>query len=73
MIPVDKKLWRMEKKVRGRVAAQKIMRDMSATRKLIREDKVAQVYSAIQTSQTIGMQILYQRLRALVEKRIITT
>ena len=49
------------------------MRDMSATRNLIREDKVAQVYSAIQTSQTIGMQILYQRLRALVEKRIITT
>ena len=73
MIPVDKKVWRMEKKVRGRVAAQEIMRDMSATRNLIREDKVAQVYSAIQTSQTIGMQTVYQRLRALVEKRIITT
>jgi len=49
------------------------MRDMSATRNLIREDKVAQVYSAIQTSQTIGMQTVDQRLRALVEKRIITT
>ena len=73
MIPVDKKVWRMEKKVRGRVAAQEIMRDISATRNLIREDKVAQVYSAIQTSQTIGMQTVDQRLRALVEKRIITT
>ena len=73
MIRVDKEVWRMEKKVGGRVAAQEIMRDTSATRNLIREDKVAQVYSAIQTGQTIGMQTVNQRLRALVEKRIITT
>ena len=62
-----------EEKSGGRVAAQETMRDTSATRNLIREDKVAQVYSAIQTGQTIGMQIADQRPRALVEKRIITT
>ena len=56
----------------GRVAAHEIMRDTSATRNLIRGDKVAQVYSAIQTGQTTGMQNMDQSLRGLVEKRIIT-
>ena len=34
--------------------------------------KVAQMYSAIQTGQTIGMQTMDQCLQGLVEKRIIT-
>ena len=44
----------------------------AARRNLIREDKVAQMYSAIQTGQAIGMQIMDQCLQVLVEKRIIT-
>ena len=43
-----------------------------AIRNLIREDKVAQMYSAIQTGQAIGMQTMDQCLQGLVEKRIIT-
>ena len=43
-----------------------------ATRNLIREDKVAQMYSAIKAGQTIGMQTMDQCLQGLVEKRIIT-
>ena len=34
--------------------------------------KVAQMYSAIQTGQSIGMQNMDQCLQGLVEKRIIT-
>ena len=49
-----------------------MMRGTSAIRNLIREDKVAQMYSAIQTGQAIGMQTMDQCLQGLVEKRIIT-
>jgi len=38
------------------------MRGTSAIRNLIREDKVAQIYSSIQTGQAIGMQTMYQCL-----------
>ena len=48
------------------------MRGTSASRNLIREDKVAQMYSAIQTAQTTGMQTMDQCPQGLVEKRIIT-
>ena len=48
------------------------MRGTWTTRNLIREDKAAQIYSAIQTGQTIGMQNMAQCLQGLVEKRIIT-
>ena len=48
------------------------MRGTSAIRNLIREDKVTQMYSAIQTGQAIGMQTMDQCLQGLVEKRIIT-
>ena len=54
------------------MAAHEIMRGTSAIRNLIREDKVAQMYSAIQTGQAIGMQTMDQCLQMLVEKRIIT-
>jgi twitching motility protein PilT len=51
----------------GRVAALEIMRCNPAIRNLIREDKVAQMYSCIQTGAAIGMQTLDQHLQALVK------
>lgn len=56
----------------GRVAAYEIMRGTPAIRNLIREDKVAQMYSAIQTGQSIGMQTMDQCLKELFKKRVIT-
>ena len=47
------------------------MRATPAIRNLIREDKVAQMYSAIQTGQAVGMQTMDQALKELVDKRII--
>ena len=55
----------------GRVAAHEIMIGSSAIRNLIREDKVAQMYSAIQTGGALGMQTMDQCLADLVEKRLI--
>lgn len=55
----------------GRVAAHEIMICTSAIRNLIREDKVAQMYSAIQTGQNAGMQTLEQCLRQLVNENIV--
>ncbi|MBA3581224.1 MAG: type IV pilus twitching motility protein PilT [Gammaproteobacteria bacterium] len=55
----------------GRVAAHEIMLGTPAIRNLIREDKVAQMYSAIQTGQQHGMQTLDQCLKNLVEKGIV--
>ena len=55
----------------GRVAAWEIMVATPAIRNLIREDKVAQMYSAIQTGQNHGMQTLDQALEALVSRGII--
>ncbi len=52
----------------GRIAAHEIMIGTPAIRNLIREDKVAQLYSAIQTGQSIGMQTLDQNLKALLAK-----
>ena len=62
----------MKKNGGGRVAAHEIMRGTPAIRNLIREDKVAQMYSAIQTGGSIGMQTMDQCLADLVERRIIT-
>lgn len=56
----------------GRVAAHEIMRGTPAIRNLIREDKVAQMYSAIQTGANVGMQTMDQCLADLLERRIIT-
>jgi len=52
----------------GRVAAFEIMLCTSAIRSLIREDKVAQMYSTIQTSKNSGMQTLDQDLIELLKK-----
>jgi twitching motility protein PilT len=56
----------------GRVAAHEIMIANPAIRNLIREDKVAQMYSAIQTGHALGMQTMDQCLEDLVAKRLIT-
>jgi twitching motility protein PilT len=53
----------------GRVAAHEIMIGTPAIRNLIRENKVAQMYSSIQTGQGIGMQTIDQCLMDLVRAR----
>ncbi|MEN8129584.1 MAG: type IV pilus twitching motility protein PilT [Pseudomonadota bacterium] len=56
----------------GRVAAHEIMIGTPAIRNLIREDKVAQMYSAIQTGQGIGMQTLDQNLKDVMSRGLIS-
>jgi twitching motility protein PilT len=55
----------------GRVAAHEIMIGNPAIRNLIREGKVAQMYSAIQTGQNIGMQTLDQCLVEMVRRNMV--
>ncbi|NGZ26966.1 MAG: type IV pilus twitching motility protein PilT [Magnetococcales bacterium] len=62
----------MKKKGGGRVAAHEIMVGTPAIRNLIRENKVAQMYSAIQTGRANGMITLEQSLQELLAKGIIT-
>jgi twitching motility protein PilT len=57
----------------GRVAAHEIMIGTPAIRNLIRENKVAQMYSAIQTGQQLGMQTLDQNLQELVKRNTVST
>ena len=61
----------MKKNGGGRVAAHEIMMGTAAIRNLIREDKVAQMYSAIQTGGALGMQTLDQCLQGLVQKGLV--
>lgn len=56
----------------GRIAAHEIMVGVPAIRNLIREDKVAQMYSAIQTGQNVGMQTLDQCLHNLANRNLVT-
>lgn len=56
----------------GRVAAHEIMIGTPAIRNLIRENKIAQMYSAIQTGQNVGMQTLDQNLKELVQRNFIS-
>lgn len=56
----------------GRIAAHEIMIGTSAIRNLIREAKVAQMYSAIQTGRKDGMQTLDQDLREKVDRGLIS-
>ena len=55
----------------GRVAAHEIMIGTPAIRNLINEDKVAQMYSAIQTGNNVGMQTLDQNLQEILAKGLI--
>ncbi|GGY51092.1 type IV pilus twitching motility protein PilT [Pseudoduganella sp. SL102] len=56
----------------GRVAAHEIMVGTPAIRNLIREAKIAQMYSAIQTGSNAGMQTLDQNLTDLVRRNVIS-
>ncbi|MCQ2028148.1 type IV pilus twitching motility protein PilT [Stutzerimonas zhaodongensis] len=56
----------------GRVAAHEIMIGTPAIRNLIREDKVAQMYSSIQTGGSLGMQTLDSCLKGLLAKGLIS-
>ncbi len=56
----------------GRIAAHEIMIGTPAIRNLIREDKVAQMYSAIQTGQNVGMQTLDQNLKTLLASGVVS-
>ena len=58
----------LKKKGGGRVAAHEIMIGTPAIRNLIRENKIAQMYSSIQTGQKEGMQTLEQCLRDMVKR-----
>jgi len=62
----------MKKNGGGRVAAHEIMIGTPAIRNLIREDKVAQMYSAIQTGASVGMQTLDQCLQGLVQRGLVS-
>ncbi len=57
----------------GRVAAHEIMIGTPAIRNLIRENKVAQMYSSIQTGMSIGMQTLDQALTELVKRNVVAS
>ena len=56
----------------GRVAAHEIMIGTAAIRNLIREGKIAQMYSAIQTGQAAGMTTLDQSLQELLAKGVVS-
>lgn len=62
----------LKKRGGGRIAAHEIMICNSAIRNLIRENKVAQMYSAIQTGHNVGMQTLDQCMQRLLEAGLIT-
>ena len=56
---------------KGRVMAQEIMLVNPAIANLIREQKTAQIYSAIQTGVGMGMQTLDMCLKELVKKKLV--
>ena len=56
----------------GRIAAHEIMIGTPAIRNLVREDKVAQMYSAIQTGQSYGMQTLDQCMQDLSRRGLVS-
>ncbi|MFB0954171.1 MAG: type IVa pilus ATPase TapT [Aeromonadaceae bacterium] len=62
----------MKKNGGGRIAAHEIMIGIPAIRNLIREDKIAQMYSVIQTGMIHGMQTMDQCLKQLVNRGLVT-
>ncbi|KPV39542.1 twitching motility protein PilT [Thiohalorhabdus denitrificans] len=57
----------------GRVAAHEIMLGTPAIKNLIRENKISQMVSSIQTGQQMGMKTLDQDLQRLIQNRVVTT
>lgn len=62
----------IKRKASGRVAALEIMRNTHAISNMIREDKILQIYSSIQSGANSGMQTLDQHLHKLINEDIIT-
>lgn len=62
----------LKKEGGGRVAAHEIMIAVPSIRNLIRENKVPQMYSAIQTGMSVGMQTLDQCLRNMLDNGVIS-
>ncbi len=62
----------LKKKGGGRMAVHEIMVGVPAIRNLIREDKVAQMYSSIQTGSAHGMQTLDQALLEVIKKGLVS-
>ncbi len=62
----------LKKRGGGRVAAHEVMVGTPAIRNLIRENRIAQMYSAIQTGQQFGMRTLDQTLAALVREGVVS-
>lgn len=56
----------------GRVAALEILLGTTAVRNLIREGKIHQIPSVMQTSQGVGMQTMEMHLRELVDRNLIS-
>jgi twitching motility protein PilT len=56
----------------GRVAAQEILVCNAAVRNLVREDKIAQIYSSMQTGGAEGMQTLDAHLQELVKNKLVS-
>ena len=61
----------LKRRMGGRVAAHEILIANTAVRNLIRENKVAQIYSAIQTGGSLGMQTLDAALAKLVAEGVV--
>jgi twitching motility protein PilT len=57
---------------KGRVAAFEIMIATPAVRNLIRENKIAQILSVIQTSKGLGMQTMESACQELIAKNLVT-
>ncbi len=55
----------------GRIAAHEIMICTPAIRNLIREHKIAQIFSVIQTGQQLGMHTMEQNIKELAQKKLI--
>ncbi|CAM4452384.1 MAG: Twitching mobility protein [Legionellaceae bacterium] len=62
----------IKKKQGGRIAGLEILLCIPAVRNLIRENRINQLYSIIQTNLNLGMQTLDQHLKLLVNQEIIT-
>jgi len=63
----------LKKEGGGRVAAHEIMLSTPAIKNLIREDKIAQMYSSIQTGAALGMQTMDQALNKLLDAGTVTS
>jgi twitching motility protein PilT len=62
----------MRRDGRGRVAAFEIMTGTPAVRNLIRENKIAQIPSMMQTSKGVGMQTMEASVKDLIARNLVT-